>query len=551
MGGRRPDRRPGRRWLRPWPAGSGSPRRSRDTGGPRGRRPPLPASRRLPRSPTSAPPTAADRAAHTYGRSYRDTVRLLRGDLPHPPGPGGPPRRRGRRGAHSSTGAARPASPSSPSAAAPRWSAGSRPTWATAIAGRRLPRPDPPRPGGRDRPAQPGGPHPGRRPRARPRGPAPARTASPCATTPSRFEFSTLGGWLATRAGGHFATVYTHIDDLCESMRVVTPTGRHRVAAAARVGGRALARPAVPRVRGRPRRHHRGVDAPPGPPPVEGLGRGRVPRPGPRGRRGAGTGPVGAVPGQLPAARRRRGDAVGHPVPRRRGPAGARASSRPTTRWTWAMARALELCRDHGGTLPGRPPSHRRRRAGRRHSAARDTAGRDGAAGEWRNSFLRAPYTRDALVRLGVICETFETACTWDRFAELHAAVTAAVEDALRPDLRGRLGHLPVHPRLPRRRGPLLQRAGPRPPGRSELAQWAEIKAAASEALAGRRRHHHPPPRRRARPPALVRPPAAGRLRRRPGGRQDGARPGRHPQPGGPGRALTGPPEPPAPSRAP
>src|SRR5689334_8477188 len=42
---------------------------------------------------------------------------------------------------------------------------------------------------------------------------------------PQSFEFSTLGGWLATRAGGHFATVYTHIDDLVESMRVVTPTG--------------------------------------------------------------------------------------------------------------------------------------------------------------------------------------------------------------------------------------------------------------------------------------------------------------------------------------
>ena len=42
---------------------------------------------------------------------------------------------------------------------------------------------------------------------------------------PQSFEFSTLGGWLATRAGGHYATLYTHIDDLVESMRVVTPAG--------------------------------------------------------------------------------------------------------------------------------------------------------------------------------------------------------------------------------------------------------------------------------------------------------------------------------------
>src|SRR5690349_6489372 len=42
---------------------------------------------------------------------------------------------------------------------------------------------------------------------------------------PQSFEFSTLGGWLATRAGGHFATLHTHIDDLTESMRVVAPSG--------------------------------------------------------------------------------------------------------------------------------------------------------------------------------------------------------------------------------------------------------------------------------------------------------------------------------------
>ena len=42
---------------------------------------------------------------------------------------------------------------------------------------------------------------------------------------PQSFEFSTLGGWLATRSGGHYATLYTHIDDLVESLRVVTPAG--------------------------------------------------------------------------------------------------------------------------------------------------------------------------------------------------------------------------------------------------------------------------------------------------------------------------------------
>ena len=42
---------------------------------------------------------------------------------------------------------------------------------------------------------------------------------------PQSFEYSTLGGWIATRGGGHFATLYTHIDDLVESLRTVTPKG--------------------------------------------------------------------------------------------------------------------------------------------------------------------------------------------------------------------------------------------------------------------------------------------------------------------------------------
>ncbi|MDZ7688889.1 MAG: FAD-binding oxidoreductase [Halobacteriales archaeon] len=42
---------------------------------------------------------------------------------------------------------------------------------------------------------------------------------------PQSYEFSTLGGWLATHAGGHFATVYTHIDDFVENVRMVTPAG--------------------------------------------------------------------------------------------------------------------------------------------------------------------------------------------------------------------------------------------------------------------------------------------------------------------------------------
>jgi len=42
---------------------------------------------------------------------------------------------------------------------------------------------------------------------------------------PQSFEYSTLGGWIATRGGGHYASLYTHIDDFVESLRTITPKG--------------------------------------------------------------------------------------------------------------------------------------------------------------------------------------------------------------------------------------------------------------------------------------------------------------------------------------
>jgi hypothetical protein len=60
-------------------------------------------------------------------------------------------------------------------------------------------------------------------------GPALEAQLKPHGLTPS-VEHSKLcgkwrSGWIATRSGGHFATLYTHIDDLVESLRVITPMG--------------------------------------------------------------------------------------------------------------------------------------------------------------------------------------------------------------------------------------------------------------------------------------------------------------------------------------
>ena len=153
---------------------------------------------------------------------------------------------------------------------------------------------------------------------------------------------------------------------------------------------------------------------------------------------------------------------------------GFESADHPVDAW---MERAVELVADHGGTIP----------EGVRSSST------EGAAGAWRNSFIRAPYGRDALTRLGCIVDTFETACTWSAFPTFHAEVVERVQRALDAVCGGgtitcRFTH--VYP------------DGPAPyytvmaPGRrgSQVAQWDEVKAAAMDAVVGAGgtvTHHH------------------------------------------------------------
>jgi alkyldihydroxyacetonephosphate synthase len=146
------------------------------------------------------------------------------------------------------------------------------------------------------------------------------------------------------------------------------------------------------------------------------------------------------------------------------------------------VARGLELVRDHGGVAPDEVKT--------RSDA---DATREGAAGSWRKSFIGLPYVRDVLARSACIAETFESSITWERFETFHAAVASAVEDALARVCGGgtltcRFTH--VYPDGP---APYFSVIAPSRRG-SELEQWDEIKAAASEALAahgGSITHHH------------------------------------------------------------
>ena len=298
---------------------------------------------------------------------------------------------------------------------------------------------------------------------------------------PQSFEFSTLGGWIATRSGGHYATLYTHIEDLVESVRVVTPTG---VAESRRLPGSGagtspdrffagsegilgIITEAWMRLQDRPRFR---ASCPV--PFDDFFAAARAVR---------AVAQAGLYPTNCRLLDAGEAESAGagdgsHAVLI----LGFESADHALDPW---IARALECAADHGGRVPKEPDRTR----------GDEGASREGAAGAWRKAFLEAPYLRDALISLGLVVDTFETAITWDRFESFHHEVMHATNDAVtRICGRGRVTCRFTH----------VYPDGPAPyytimaPGKkqSQLEQWDEIKAAASDTLnrlGGTITHHH------------------------------------------------------------
>jgi alkyldihydroxyacetonephosphate synthase len=420
-----------------------------------------------------------DRAAHTYGKSFRDVVRAYRRDYANPPDAVAFPRSEGEVAAvldwcDSARAAAIPYGGGSSVVGGLEVPRDERYAGAVTVDLSRL-----------DRVLEIDRASRAARIQAGVLGPALEDQLRPHGLTlrhfPQSFEFSSLGGWIATRSGGHFATLYTHIDDFVESLRVVTPTG---IVESRRLPGSGagpnpdrmfigsegilgIITEAWMRLQDRPTFRAASAvkfgDFLSGARAVRAISQ------------------AGLYPSNCRLLDAGEAETAGAGV-------GDHAvlllafESADHSLDAW-MSRALECAADHRGSFP--PEAGRTRRE--------IDAARGGAAGAWRQSFLGAPYLRDALVGMGVLSETFETAITWDRFEGFHTEVVAATEDAVKRVCgAGRVTARFTH----------AYPDGPAPyytvlaPSRlsSQIEQWAEIKRAASDCLmrlGGTITHHH------------------------------------------------------------
>ena len=291
---------------------------------------------------------------------------------------------------------------------------------------------------------------------------------------PQSYQFSTLGGWIATRAGGHYATGPTHIDDLVESVRAVTPAGPWESRRVPSSGAGVS-----------PDRMLLGSEGILG---VITEAWVRVQRP--PVHRAAACVRFGSLLAGADAVRGITGSGLFPANCRLLDPAEAALSAggdgnhaqlmlgfeSADYEVTPLLAEALSVAKSHGGSWD------------------EVRAGRPGRGGQWRDAFLRMPYLRNAFPAAGLIAETFESAVTWDKFPAFHETVTGAVAAAARRVCGSAAA---VTCRLA-----FAYPDGPAPyftvlaPGRrgEEADQWDAIKAAAASAVllaGGTITHHH------------------------------------------------------------
>jgi alkyldihydroxyacetonephosphate synthase len=299
---------------------------------------------------------------------------------------------------------------------------------------------------------------------------------------PQSFPWSTVGGWVATRSGGHYATNHTHIDDFVESIRMLSPAGWWES------------------------RRLPGSGAGPSPDRLVMGSEGilgiitdcwlRLQR---RPRFRAGAGVVFADWAAGADATRQIAQAKLWPANLRLLDPAEAAQSAGLNGTEALLIIGFESAEVPQGALVREAVTIARAAGGRIDDDAirvddgsGEATGREGAVGAWRQSFIgvNAGLTNG----LGLLSDTFETAITWDRWPDFDAQVRDRVGRVLR-EVLGAEVHLScrfthVYPDGP---APYYSFAGPAALG-SEAEQWQTIKDEAVAAVldaGGTVTHHH------------------------------------------------------------
>lgn len=297
---------------------------------------------------------------------------------------------------------------------------------------------------------------------------------------PQSFEFSTLGGWIATRSGGHFATQRTHIEDFVQWMEVVAPCGTVRTGEypasgagpdmnrvfAGSEGTMGLITKAWMRLQERPRyKAQASVKFAAWNDAIAAL----------RAIAQSGLNPANARLLDSREALMNQVSFDGSNIL----VLGFESADHPLNA---PMERALEIARDHHGQCDG--------------AVYIDTNGPGAKESEkWKSAFLNGPYMQSALLTMGVFADTFETAVTWSGFERLHNAVIANMKDVLkrtcgRGFLTCRITHI-----YPDGLAPYYTWVAPMPTrDRSAIQVWQTIKDEAMRTLrtnGGTITHHH------------------------------------------------------------
>jgi alkyldihydroxyacetonephosphate synthase len=299
---------------------------------------------------------------------------------------------------------------------------------------------------------------------------------------PQSFRFSSLGGWIATRSGGHYATNHTHIDDFVESVRMLTPQGwwesrrlpgsgagpspdRMVIGSEGILG---IISEAWMRIQARPAfRATAGITFPTWSAGYEAVRQ--------------------IVQAKLWPANCRILDPA--EAGRAAGMDGVRSlvivsfeSSELTQRHN--IAQATEIARSCGGHVDDDEV--------RVDDGQGSPTGREGAVGAWRDAFIGIGPGLET--SMGLVADTFETSITWDRWPEFDATVRERMSRALKevfghdPVLSCRFTHVYTDGPAPYYTWSGYGRQG------SEITMWQEVKAAANEAVVeagGTVTHHH------------------------------------------------------------